>query len=291
MKVLKRLVLVFLLLVVVGVGLVVFGLDPAARAAVEGGVGFATGCETELGEARLSLLEGGADLSGLVVSNPEGFSDQPFLSVGTLRAEVEPRSLIGDTVRVREVVLDGLELRLEQKGLESNVKTILSRLASLGGDGGGEAAPPAPEGASPGPEVAIDRISIRGVRATLALSDVPGVSGTYSVEVPPIELEGLSTGGEGESRTLADWAGTIVSLVVDRAAASGKGVFPDSFLEGLEGQLAGLKDRALVEARKVLDDVRERGVDAVLEDAGDTLEKAKQDAGGALKGLLGKGKE
>ncbi len=127
------------------------------------------------------------------------------------------------------------------------------------------------------------------MRATLALEDVPGVSGTYSVEVPPIELEGLSS--EGEGRTLADWAGTIVSLVVDRAARSGEGVFPAAFLEGLQGQLAGLKDRALVEARQVLEDVQERGVEAVLEDAGEKLEKAKEGAGGALKGLLGKDRE
>lgn len=287
MKFLKRLVLVFLLLVIVGVGLVVFGLDPAARAAVEGGVGYATGCETDLGEAKISLLQGEADLSGLVVSNPEGFSQTPFLSIQSLRAEVAPSSLVGDVVRVRELVLDGLDLRLEQNGLESNVKEILARLASLGGEGGATSAP-APEGASPGPRIAIDRLSIRGVRATLAVSGVPGAEGTWSVEVPPIELSDLSTGGEETSRSLSEWAGTIVSLVVDRAAASGQGVFPAGFLEGLESQLAQLKEKAFVEARKVLADVGERGAAAVIQDAGQAIEEKKKELGGAVKGLFGK---
>lgn len=287
MKLVKRLLLVA---VVAAVLLLVAGwllVTPASRAAVEKGGRFALGVDTTLGDVVLSPSLGRSALgfTGLEVANPDGIAGDPFLSIGEFQVGVRTLSLMSSTVRVPDIVLEDLHLRLIQDGKRSNFKEILDHVRGLGGGGGGGAAPAAdaPEG-SAGPTLALGRLKVAGVSTSLELRGMPGLDEplSHTFELPAFELDlaealGATEGGGDPQGSVGDVTAAVVDEILALALAEAKKHVDPEVMALIEGDLGdALEQRAKEEADGLLDDAKE-----------ELDEKLEGELGGKLKGLLG----
>ncbi|MCX6956717.1 MAG: hypothetical protein NTV51_31710, partial [Verrucomicrobia bacterium] len=101
-----------------------------------------TQTKVELSGARISPLSGSGTLSGLVVGNPKGWSDNNLCSLGKIRIDVVPFSILGDHIVVNEIEIDAPEFNYETKIIASNVADLLKNIEAAMG-GGKDAAPQA----------------------------------------------------------------------------------------------------------------------------------------------------
>lgn len=202
-----------------------WGADGLARSAVESGLGRALGTETTIQELDLGLLSGEATLEELRVSNPQGFDSPHFLTLRRARVAVRLRSFLADTVEVRRLELEDMDLTLEQRGTSSNVAPVLASLRE------------ATAGRAPEDETRyrIGRMVIREVTARLQLGTGMGQQTAATVEIPEIRLDDVGS-GRGGAVALSELAALTVQAVL-RAVGRESG--------GLPGPLRGLLRREL----------------------------------------------
>ena len=254
MKIIKRLALVVLVLLLLGVAGAFLFLDTIVRSAIEHGGTSAAGVPTTLDKADASFFSGAFGLEGFAIANPTGFRSEPFLALKGARARWQNGSILSDTLVIDEFALDGLDLNLERSAAGNNWDKILDNLKKLSGPSSAPA-PAEPEQSGPGKNVTIRKLSIQHTRAALHISGLPEVAGVkalngdWSVEVPAIAIENLRSNG-----STAEIAGKItkavVEAVVKQAASSGKGVFPADALKQLEGGLKQVAKNALEDVLK-----------------------------------------
>ncbi|MFP6907542.1 MAG: AsmA family protein [Verrucomicrobiota bacterium] len=65
-----------------------------------------------LGGIALALLKGSATLNDFTLDQPEGFGDEPLFHADSLHVAVRVRSLMGETLRVKTIQLDGATINL-----------------------------------------------------------------------------------------------------------------------------------------------------------------------------------
>ncbi len=143
-----------------------------------------------LAGAHFSPLTGGGTLSGLVVGNPEGWSDNPALSFGKIHVQLVPSSLFGDHIVLEDVEVDDPEFNYETKVVSSNIGELLQRLEgnAAGTGAGGE---PATKNGRP-IKFAVKRFMLKGGRVRLGLGPTALV-----LPMPPLELDNLGTSEGG----------------------------------------------------------------------------------------------
>lgn len=276
MRFLFKLTLALVALIIVALLAVLAFLDRGARVAVERGATYALAVPTEAESLHLRPFSGGVTLSGLRVSNPDGFSESPLLSLGGASVDVAMKSLLSDQVEIQSLKISDVALRLEGRGTQTNYGVILDNLARFESKDG---APPASEGAEAGQpkRFLVREITIEGVRVDtdFRLGGAAGdlASAAASVTLPPIRL--TNVGGE-QGVTMPQLASKLLRALLEAAA--------DGQVPGLSAQLAG-------DLRKSLGALEQRG-----RDLGKDLERAAKDLGrelesgakGALEGLLKK---
>jgi hypothetical protein len=160
---------------------------------------------------------GRASIEGLEVGNPAGFSKGSAFSAKRIRASLDTRSLLTDTIVVDEVSVEGMEVLLEGKGASSNLSRIEKNVSDFAG--------PSDPKSKPAKNLLIKRLSIKGGKATAAYA-----LNAVAVDLPDIELKNLGTGGQGlsskeiVSQVLAAVNRNIPSAVFQSALAPVKGV-------------------------------------------------------------------
>jgi len=230
MRILPRILIGLLVLVVAAVGLLWIFQGRVVKAAIQSGGTWATGVPTKVDDVSAGLLGGKLELTGLTVANPEGFAPQPFVSLGTARADWETRSLFSDEVHVKELALDGVALHIERNASGTNYKKILEHARSRGK---GEKKP---EEQGSKRVLVVDRIVLTNVTAELVLADLPVATGPLRVTVPRIELNAFRSDG-----STSEVVGQLLTVVVDAAMSAaleaGQGIFPQDLVKDLQNQL------------------------------------------------------
>jgi hypothetical protein len=222
MKLAKRLLLGFALLVVLLLAASYWLVIPGARLAVERGGRYALGVETTLDEVVLRPRFGRSVLgfSGLEVGNPEGISGEPFLTIGRFQVVLRTSSLISGALQVPEIELEQLHLRLIQDAGRSNFKEIRDHIGRLGASGA-PSEPASPEAeAGGGPALDLGRVRVQGVAATLELRGIGGLDPlSETFHLPDFELDlGALLGGGGASGQGAN-VGDLTAALVDELLA------------------------------------------------------------------------
>lgn len=257
LKVLGGLVLVLVVLV----GGTVFFLDSIAASAISTGAELATGVPSSVDRVRIGLISGRFDLTGLEIGNPEGYTTPHFFRLSHLFLELPLRSLLSDTVEVRELVIEGVDLTLERKGRTTNANEILTNLGAFE-ESDSEAS---------GPELVIGRVVVRDVSAHVHL--IPGQGErAITVEVPELIIN-----PGGKSLNSAELVKVLIVKTVQAVSQKGGGVL-GALSGSLRSQLSGLDTGGITaESAKSL--------------GRDTGGKAKDSATEALKGLNPFGKD
>lgn len=176
-----------------------------------------TQTRVELDSARISPLTGTGTLNGLVVGNPEGWSDNNLCSLGRIHVDMAPFSILGDHIVVNEIVIEAPEFNYETKVIASNVSDLMKNIEkSLGG-------PSAPAAESERPtKFEVKRFSLRDGKVRLGVG-----TAAMTLPMPPIELNDLGTKEGGITpdqlvfAVMKSVTGSIVSATTQAAGQIG----------------------------------------------------------------------
>ena len=201
----------------------------------------ALGVEATLANADISLLRGKAALSGLHIGNPEGFNTPGLFDLGSVRVDIDNSTLLSDTMVIREITIEGLELTYEKGLLNSNLGALIDQLSAgkeEKPEEEGEAKAEPPKDEKPGKKVVIEKLSITGSKMNFSITGAAALTGGRAIPIPlpPITLTDLGKEKEGVSipeaireilNAVAGAAGTAIAgagnLIGDAGKAVGEG--------------------------------------------------------------------
>lgn len=166
-----------------------------------------TGTDVALGGARVSIFSGEGELTNLRIGNPKGFSDEEAFDLGRVRIAVDPKSLAGDVVRIKQVVVDGPRLLAEfDASGRNNLSAILNHVKAVAGGG----APSGGGSGGGGKKMIIDEFRFENAQAR-ALAPAFGLDET--LKLPPVVLKDLGKRQGGAAA--ADIANQVLRPIID----------------------------------------------------------------------------
>jgi hypothetical protein len=227
-KVLAIILAVIVVLVVVVVVLVNLFADRAVKVGIEAAATKALNVGVTVDNVDISIMAGKLTLGNLVINNPPGYQYDKLLQLQNAKITVDIRSLLSDTVNIKEIKLDGAEVTLEQKGITgNNLQDIIKSLPS---------APKTEAGAQPsGKKLHIDNLEISDITVKAKLLPIPGKVDTVTLKLAPIKMTNL--GGDNKLDTAA-LSSKILVAITQGIAEQGAGVLPDDMLGSLKSTLA-----------------------------------------------------
>lgn len=214
--------LLVVLVVVIALGGIAAGLlaDNAARVAVEKASTKALDVPVNVRRAHLSILGGTLRLHDLTVANPPGYRQEMMLNLDRGDIQVDARSLLGDTISVKDIKLDGMKVALEQKGLDNNLREVLASLRR--------------DRDPSGKKVQVDNLEITNIEVTVRLLPILGQPDTLRFAIAPIKLTNL---GRDEPMDIATLTTTVLLAVATGISEQGSDVLPNGMLKDLTGVL------------------------------------------------------
>jgi uncharacterized protein involved in outer membrane biogenesis len=196
----------------------------------------------------LSILGGSLGLKNLVIDNPPGYQHDKLLELGNARVAVDIRSLLSDTVNIKQIKLDGMNVVLEQRGVTSNnLQDVIKAIPKT------EPKPDEPA-AQPGKKLRIDELEITNVTVKAKLLPVPGKTDTVTLKLKPIRMTDLGTDNKLDTAKLS---GKILLAIATGVAEQGAGLLPDDMTSAMKDTLsktAELGKTAAEEGKKILEE-------------------------------------
>jgi len=244
------------ILVTLIVGAAVFllsSLDTIVKKVIEDVGSQVTGVKVSVGSVKISLSEGKGSISGLTVANPPGFSSDPAIRLGEIALALDTGSISKNPVVVKDVTVASPFVAYEMAAGGSNIdaiqKNVKAFAAKQGGGAKAEAAKPAAKDKDEEKKLVIERLAITGGQVKLAAGGIPGAEGSAKLGDIVLTNIGKDSGGASSAQVAQKVMDALVNGALKSATSFGN----------LLGNM-GDKAKALVPG----------------------------DAGGAIKGLLGK---
>ena len=220
-KVIMRLVVALVVLIILAVLALGLFLDSAIKRGVETFGPKLTKVDITLQSVNLSILSGSGSIKGLVVGNPEGFSEPSAIRVGSASLSLKPSSLLSDKIVIKSIKVEAPEITYETTLRTSNLDKILANVKEATGGGETEPAKPEepaqPQEAKPAKKLEVDEFIITGGKVRGSVTGVGGVT----VPLPDIRLTDLGTGPEGI--TAAELAERVLAAIKTGAAKAVSG--------------------------------------------------------------------
>jgi len=235
-KLLLKIALSLLGLAVAGIVVVFIFLDTIVGKGIEAGCTKALGVETSVGLVRVGLVTGTFSIRSLRIANPPGFETDHFISLDRLHFEVPPKSLREETIVVRLLELDGVDVSLETVDKKANYEVILDNLNRFSKTGSADpnAKKSAGEDEEGGKELVIHEVVIREIDARVDLGTVKGDSDRVAVEIPEIRLRPNKKTGAAEA-SVAEVTQVIVNAVLVGIAKKAPAALAKNLLAGAGG--------------------------------------------------------
>lgn len=212
--------------------LVLQNLDAIIKQVIEDVGSEVVGTSVSVGSVKFSLQEGRGEIGGLRIGNPPGFKSPDAFTMDRVVVQVEPRSLTGPVIVIKEVTVDGAKITAEQKGKTTNLTELSNGMKPASE----EPAPP-PSGEPTDVRLMLEQFAFTNNAATVKTEQF----GDKTLNVPAIRLSNI---GDRETGLTPDQlASQMVGAVIKQAErAVGK---------YLEDQI---KDAAKKEINKQLDE-------------------------------------
>lgn len=208
----KKLLIIAVLLgglAVIAVVAATFFLGSIVKAGVTSVGPRLTGTKVELAGATISPLSGTGTLTGFLVGNPEGWNSDRAFYLGKVHLDIEPRSLLSDTIVIEEVVIDEPHFVYETKIVSSNIKELLNHIEKM--TGGGQASTPPGEG--PAKKIILKKFVLQNGNVTLG-------AGTAALNVPMPALTLTDLGVKEGGLTPAELSQAILSQVLGNVVSA-----------------------------------------------------------------------
>lgn len=240
------------------------GIESAATKTLNVGV--------SIDDMDLSIFSGQVGFHNLVIDNPPGYQHEKLLEVGDADIAVNIGSLLEDTVNIKEIMMDNVNVVLEQKGVSgNNLEDIIKSLPKK--------EPGTEEEAKKSKKLHIDTLEIKNITVQAKLLPVPGKVDTVTLKLNPIRMTDL---GSDEKLDTAELTGKILVAITTGIAQQGMGVLPDDMTNALKSTLsltAGLGKAASESGKKLLEQGGDTGK-GILKGVQDLL-KQKEDQNSA----------
>jgi len=282
-KLIKTIVLVVILLIaVLLLGFELFG-EHIVKAGIETAGTKTLNVGVNIDDLDLAIYSGKVGLKGLRVNNPVGYENKYLLELAEGRVKTSMKSLLSDTVEIESILLDGIALTVEQKGLSSNLNDVLKSIPK-----GEEKETPAEE-PKEGKNLLVKDLKIINTKVKVKLLPVGGITGnvdTVTLELDPIEMKNL---GSEDKMTTAVLAKEIMVALAKGVAKQGAGKLPLDMLNNIQdslGDITVIGEAAAKQASELLKAGEEKTKE-IFEKSEDT----GKDIVEGIKGIFDKKKE
>jgi hypothetical protein len=182
---------------VIGVGLF---LDTIVKKGMETVGPKITQVSIKVDAVNLSLLNGSAKVTGLVVGNPEGYKTPQAISVGSAAVGVNPLTVFSDKIVVRSVLVEAPEITFEGGLGGNNLSKIMENVNAIAKSGGPASTnTTARTGNEPGRKIEVDDFLITGATVHVSLTGIGAREMTLLL--PDIHLTNLGKDSVGITAT------------------------------------------------------------------------------------------
>lgn len=214
-------------------------LAPAVKAVANSQVPAVTGTAFRIDGIALNAYRGKVSLSGIVLENPEGYSERIALKVGRLDVTADMESVTSNVVVLKEVAISDVFVSYVSKDGVNNFDRIAKNASGKkepSADSGAKTAPAAEDGAAAeGKEE-----PVRVVIDLLTVKDASVKMGMFTLPVPPITL--TKVGEKSGGVTLAELGNQLLGAVLSAVGSAKDGVgalglFLGDGVKDLKGQL------------------------------------------------------
>jgi uncharacterized protein involved in outer membrane biogenesis len=210
--------------IIITVAITLFA-DRALKIAVESAGSKALNADVKVQSADLSIIAGKASLKNLTIDNPPGYQQQKLLELNDAEVAVQTKSLLNDTVRIKEIKLDGATLAVEQKGLSNNLQDLIKSM---------------PQQESPsGKKLHIDILEITNITANVKLLPLPGKADVVTLKLPAIKMDNL---GNDNKLDLAALTGQIILAIARGIVEQGPDILPKDMINTMTSTLSKALD-------------------------------------------------
>lgn len=255
---------------------VVSSLDTLIQEAVESIGSEIIQAEVKLDGVELDPGSGRGALRGLMVGNPRGFKTPSAFRLGMVSISVDTGTVTGDTVVIKEIVVDKPAVTYELGADGSNIDAIRKNVDAYMGGGGGTAQ----KGEKgEGPKLVIENFYVRGGTVNVSATILEGK--TLSAALPDIHLKDI--GKEDEGATPGQVAEEILAAIGDGATSAVGSIGVGKTLDSLKKTLGGTAEGAGEAIGKAVE-----GVSGAVGEATEGVGDAAGEVGKKLKGLFGK---
>jgi uncharacterized protein involved in outer membrane biogenesis len=238
-------VCIAVLIHLVGSSILKTGIETAAIKTLNVGV--------RIDDMDLSILGGRVSFQNLVIDNPPGYEHDKLLEVGNARIAVSIGSLLKDTVNIKEIMLDGVNVVLEQRGVTgNNLQDVIEAIPKADTKPEGEAK-------KAGKKLHIDNLEITNVTVKAKLLPIPGKADTVTLKLNPIRMIDL---GSDDKLDTAKLSAKILLAIATGVAEQGAGILPEGMTDSMKTALdetAKLGKAAAEEGKKLLEEGKDTG--------------------------------
>jgi len=187
-----RIGLVVVALFIVAIVTVVIFLDGIVKKGVETAGPMITKVEVKLDKASVSLFSGSAELKGLFVGNPPGYTTECAMKIGDVSVSLKPMSVLSDKIIIRSINVKSPDITIEGGLKENNLTKIES---NVNGSPGGSARGGAPAQSGSKKKIQVTDLVVSGAKLHVKSPLLAGKM--VSVPLPDIHLTDLGTGSDG----------------------------------------------------------------------------------------------
>lgn len=257
-------------LLAVAIALAMYFIDSIARKGIEDGSSYALAVPTSLDSADVGIFSGSFEMSGLTVSNPEGFDTPHFLELGAGGVEVELGTLRKDLVELPRLTLSDIDIHIQQRGGTSNVSAILANLKRF-------ESPDTPKTDKPTGQAKrfiVHELRIEDVNVHVTAAPLGGQGVNVDLAVPQIVMNDIGS-ETGKGVLLGELADIIVKALVSAIRDAGGGIIPGDLLGQLDAGLADLESLEDL-GIEIVNDLGQQATEK-LNEASEQVEKAVDD--------------
>jgi hypothetical protein len=267
---------IVVLLVIIILAVALFGGN-MIKAGVEIGASTALDVPVTLDEASLSLFAGKLELEDLQINNPPGFEHEKLLTMGRVHVNVALTSLASDTVVIQDMIFDEVTLVIEQKGLKTNLQTILDSLPEA--DPEEEPAEHGKDEEKPAKNLKIANLEIKNVHVKANLLPIPGKVDTVTFNLSPIVMTDL---GSDDKMTIAKLTSKILIAIAKGVATDGTKFLSEDIL----GPMQDVTGAAVKIGADVFNTATDIGAEGI-ESGAKGIIKGVEGIGDGIKGIFG----
>ena len=253
----KKLFIFLSILAVAAIGAVISLSLVLDKAIINGAETFGpklTGGSVSIEKVNLNILSGSGEISGITIGNPQGFATDAAIKLKKVRIAIEPKSLLGNRIRIKDILIDGPEITYETSLKGNNINKIMANIQAATGDNDSTRnAEPGSEEGKPGKQLLIDDLLIQN--GTIRMSTTMLKGKTLDLTLPDIHLKDIGKESDGASidevtkqiftelnkgvGTAVSKSGQLLGKTTEDLQKSGKEAL-DSASEGVKGIFKGL---------------------------------------------------